>query len=40
MDDRDAEVVALPSLREYPPGTPLEMRADLHGSVASACRER
>ncbi|MCE3552325.1 hypothetical protein LWC33_12750 [Pseudonocardia sp. RS11V-5] len=27
MDDRDAEVVALPSVREYPGGTPLEMRA-------------
>lgn len=27
MDDRDAKVIALPSLREYPAGTPLEMRA-------------
>ncbi|GAA2859984.1 hypothetical protein GCM10010472_16660 [Pseudonocardia halophobica] len=27
MDDRDAKVVALPSLREYPGGTPLELRA-------------
>ncbi|MCE0764379.1 hypothetical protein LWC35_15885 [Pseudonocardia kujensis] len=27
MDDRDAKVVALPSVREHPGGTPLEMRA-------------